>query len=65
MRRQMLSLFLTLFILISVGGAVSIVGGASHVNPGHVSNLTVKEAAEPFFGSIHSNVYHYPVMSCG
>ena len=40
MRRQMLSLFLTLLILISVGGAVSIVGAASHVNPRQVSKPT-------------------------
>ena len=37
MRRQVLSLFLTLLILISVGGAVSIVGAASHVILGQVT----------------------------
>jgi len=41
MRRQMLSLFLTLLILISIGGAVSIVGAASHVTPGQVSKPTL------------------------
>jgi hypothetical protein len=41
MRRQMLSLFLTLIILISVDGAVSIVGAASHVTPGQVSKSTL------------------------
>jgi hypothetical protein len=41
MRRQKLSLFLTLLILISVGGAVSIVGAASHVTPGQVSKPTL------------------------
>ncbi|MGB8311307.1 MAG: hypothetical protein WCE81_05525 [Halobacteriota archaeon] len=40
MKRQMVSLFLTLFILISVGGAVSVVGAASHVTPGQVSKPT-------------------------
>ena len=60
MKRQILTLFLTLFLLLSLGGVVSIVGGASHVNPEHVSNLTVKAAAGPFCGSIKSDVYHYP-----
>ena len=60
MRRQFLTLFLTLLILISMGGVVSSVGATSHVNPEHVSNVTVKEAAGPFVGSIKSNVYHYP-----
>jgi len=36
MKRQFLTLFLTLIILISVGGTVSIVGAESHVNPGQV-----------------------------
>jgi len=40
MRRQMLSLFLTLLILISGGGAIGIVGAASHVTPGQVSKTT-------------------------
>jgi hypothetical protein len=37
MRRQMLLLILTLLILFSLGGAVSVVGAASHVTPGQVS----------------------------
>ncbi len=41
MRRQTLSLFLTLLILISIGGAVSIVGATSHVTPGQVSKSTL------------------------
>ena len=41
MRRNVLSLFLTLLILISVGGAVSIVGAASHVAPGQISQTTM------------------------
>ncbi|MGB8310648.1 MAG: Ada metal-binding domain-containing protein [Halobacteriota archaeon] len=60
MKRQILTLFLTLVLLISVGGVVSIVGAASHVTPAQVQKPTVKEAAGPFVGSIHSNVYHYP-----
>ena len=60
MKRQILTLFLTLVLLISVGGVVSIVGAASHVTPAQVQKSTVKEAAGPFVGSIHSNVYHYP-----
>ena len=43
-----------------MGGAVSIVGGASHVNPSHASSLTAKKVAGPFVGSIKSNKYHYP-----
>jgi len=60
MKRQFLTLSLTLLILVLIGGAVSIVGAASHVNPAHVPNVAAKEAAGPFVGSIHSNVYHYP-----
>jgi hypothetical protein len=45
MRRQMLSLFLTLLILISVGGAVSVVGAASHVTPRQVSTPTLTPTA--------------------
>ncbi|HXY87784.1 MAG TPA: hypothetical protein VEG44_05035 [Candidatus Acidoferrales bacterium] len=41
MRRKVLSLFLTLLTLISVGGAVSIVGAASHVTPGQVLKPTL------------------------
>ena len=41
MKRQMLSLFLTLLLLISVGGAVSIVGAASHVTRGQASKPTL------------------------
>ena len=60
MRRQFLTLFLTLLILISVGGAVSVVDAASHVTPNHVTKSTVKAAATcNFVGSINSNVYHY------
>jgi len=60
MKRQFLTLFLTLLILVSIGGAVSIVGAASHVTPAQVTKSTVKEAPGPFCGSIKSNVYHYP-----
>jgi len=41
MRRQMLSLFLMLLILISGGGAIGIVGAASHATPGQVSRTTL------------------------
>jgi outer membrane protein assembly factor BamB len=44
MRRQFLTLFLTLLLLISIGGAVSVVGATSHVTPGKVSKPIVKEA---------------------
>jgi len=40
----MLSIFLALFILISVGGVVSVVGAGSHTTLGEVSKPTVKEA---------------------
>ena len=60
MKKQFLTLLLTLLILISIGGAVSIVGSASHVTPTQLQKPTVKEVAGPFVGSIHSDVYHYP-----
>ena len=43
MKRQILTLFLTLFLLLSVGGVVSIVGATStsHVTPGQVSKPTL------------------------
>jgi len=56
----MLTLFLTLLILISVGGAVSIVGAASHVNPGQVSKPTATATTCQFIGNAHTHVYHYP-----
>ena len=59
MKRQILTLFLTLLLLISVGGLVSIVGAASYVTPGQIAKPTVKAVAGPFVGSIHSDVYHY------
>jgi len=59
MRRQMLSLFLTLLILITVGGAVSVVGAASHVIPGQISKPTVTAASCPFVGNAQTHVYHY------
>ncbi len=59
MRRQMLSLFLTLLILITVGGTVSIVGAASHVTSGQVLKPTVKADSCPFVGNKHTYVYHY------
>jgi hypothetical protein len=46
MRRQMLSLFLMLLILISAGGAVSVVGAVSHVTPGQVSKPTLASTPE-------------------
>ena len=47
MKRQFLTLFLTLLLLISIGGVVSIVGAASHVTPVQLTKTTVKEAAGP------------------
>jgi len=41
MRRNVLSLFLTLLILISVGGAINMVGAASQVIPGQVLKPTL------------------------
>ena len=55
----MLSLFLTLLILITVGGAVSVVGAASHVIIGQVSKPTVTAASCPFVGNAQTHVYHY------
>jgi len=43
MRRQILSLFLTFLVLISIGEAVSIVGAASHVTPGQASKPSLTE----------------------
>ncbi len=60
MRRQMLSLFLTVIILISVGGVVSIVGATSHVNPAQASKPTVKTDTCNFIGDARTHVYHYP-----
>jgi hypothetical protein len=45
MRRQVISLFLTLLILISVGGAVSIGGAASHVTPTQLAGVEVTKVA--------------------
>ena len=45
MRRQVISLFLMLLILISVGGAVSIVGAASHVTPTQQAGVEVTKVA--------------------
>ena len=44
MRRQFLTLFLTLIVLILIGGAVSIVSAALHSTLGGISEPTVKEA---------------------
>ncbi len=62
-KRQILTLFLTLLILMSIGGVVSTVGAASHVTPEHVAKPTVKAASCDFVGSSKSNVYHYPGCS--
>ena len=51
-------IILTLLTLISVGGAVSIVGAASHVT-GHASKLTVKAESCPFVGCKCLGTYHY------
>ena len=59
MKRQFLSLFLTLLILISIGGVAGVVGAASHVTPGQVSKLTVKAQSCPYVGDAHTHVYHY------
>ena len=42
-----------------MGGAVSVVGAASHVTPGHASKLTVKAESCPFVGCKCSGIYHY------
>lgn len=60
MKRQVLTLFLTVLVLMSVGGAVSIVGAASHENPGHASKQDVKAASCNFVASVNSKIYHYP-----
>jgi len=54
MRREISSLFLTLLILISLGGAVSIVGAASHVTPAQVTKSTFKADSCPFVGNPHT-----------
>ncbi|MGB8312173.1 MAG: Ada metal-binding domain-containing protein [Halobacteriota archaeon] len=59
MKRQILTLFLTLVLLISVGGVVSIVGVASHVTPGQVAKTTVKAQSCPYVGNSNTGVYHY------
>jgi len=60
MKRQFLTLFLTLIILISIGGAVSIVGAESHVHPGQVSESPVLAAASyPVTGDAQTSVDHY------
>ncbi len=59
MKRQMLSLFLTLLILISIGGAVSMVGAASHVTLGGISKSTVKKESCPYVGCKCNHIYHY------
>jgi len=50
---------LIFFILISLGGAVSIVGAASHVTSGHTSNPTTQAASRPFVGIARTDVYLY------
>ncbi len=59
MKRQMLSLFLTLLILLSMGGLVSTVGAASHATPVQASKPNVRVASCPFVGCKCSNTYHY------
>jgi hypothetical protein len=59
MKRQILTLFLTFLILLSVGGIVIIVGAASHVTPGQTSKLTVQAESCPFVGDAKTHVYHY------
>jgi len=59
MKKQMLTLFLTLLILISVGGVVSIVGAASHVTPAQGAKPAVKEQSCPYVGDSNTLVYHY------
>jgi hypothetical protein len=59
MKRQILTLFLTLLILMSVGGVISIVGATSHVTPAQISKPTVRAASCPFVGCKCSNTYHY------
>ncbi|MGB8310651.1 MAG: Ada metal-binding domain-containing protein [Halobacteriota archaeon] len=59
MRRQFLSLFLTLLILISVGGVVSIVGAASHATHGQITKLDSKADSCLFIANPRTGVYHY------
>jgi len=59
MKRQFLTLFLTLILLVSIGGAVSIVGAASHVTPSQVTKSTIKEQSCPYVGNSNTGVYHY------
>ena len=56
MRRQFLSLFLTLLILISVGGVVSIVGAASHATHGQITKLDSKPTVA-YLSRIHVPVF--------
>jgi len=57
MRRQMLSLFLMLLILVSICGAVSIVGAASHVTLGQATKPMIKERSYPYIRN--AKVYSY------
>jgi len=59
MKRQFLTLFLTLILLVSVGGVVSIVGAASHVTAGQATKPTFKANSCPFVGNPHTHVYSY------
>jgi len=66
MKRPMLSLFLAVLILVSVGGVVSIVGmaSASHVTLGQTSTPTVKTDVNfigcTFIGDKSTHEYKYP-----
>jgi len=60
MKRILLTLILTLLILISVGGVVSIVGATSYETLRQASKPTVKEAACNFIGDSSTHVYKYP-----
>jgi len=59
MKRQFLTLLLTLLLLVSIGGAVSIVGAASHVTTAQVTKPAVKEQSCPYVGDSSTGVYHY------
>jgi len=59
LKRRILSLFATLIILVSIGGVVSVLGAASHVNPGGVSKSTLKTDVCPYVGCKCNHVYHY------
>jgi len=50
---------LTPLILISIGGAVSVVGLASHVTPRGVSHQRSKRESCPHVGCKCSGIYHY------